>query len=111
MGELGKIVEVADDLVEPVVIGREAYVSADFARAERDHLWRSVWLQAGRVEDIANVGDYITYDIADDSVIITRSDADTIRAFDNVCPHRGRKLIDVPAGKRNARGKDRKSVV
>jgi phenylpropionate dioxygenase-like ring-hydroxylating dioxygenase large terminal subunit len=104
MGELGKIVEVADELAEPVTIGADAYISAEFAKAERDKLWRTQWLQAGRTEDIPNVGDYITYDIADDSVIITRSDPGTIRAFHNVCPHRGRKLIDTPRGKRNARG-------
>ena len=104
MGEMGKFVEVPDDLAQPVVIGPESYISAEFAKAERDKLWRTHWLQAGRTEDIPNVGDYVTYDIADDSVIITRSTPDTILAFHNVCPHRGRKLIDTPAGKRNARG-------
>ena len=104
MGDMGKIVEAIDDLVEPVVIGREAYVSKEYLQAEKDKLWRSQWLQAGRTEDIPNVGDYITYDIADDSVIIMRSAADKITALHNVCTHRGRKLIDTPAGKRNARG-------
>lgn len=36
MTEMGKIVEAAEDLVEPVTIGPEAYVSADYARAEQD---------------------------------------------------------------------------
>ena len=100
-----KPVNTADDLVAPVTIGAEAYVSADYARAERDRLWRKMWLQAGRVEDIAEVGDYITYDILDDSVLIVRSAPDEIKAFYNVCTHRGRRLVDTPEGKRNARGK------
>ena len=104
MGELGKIVQTADELAEPVVIGREAYVSRAYLEAEREKLWRHHWLQAGRVEDIPKPGDYITYDILDDSVIITRADDGGIRAFHNVCPHRGRKLIDTPKGQRNARG-------
>ena len=108
MGELGRIVQTADELAQPVVIGREAYVSRDYLEAEREKLWRRHWLQAGRVEDIANVGDYITYDILDDSVIIIRdrdgADNGSIHAFHNVCPHRGRKLIDTPKGQRNARG-------
>ena len=49
MGEYGKIVEVADELAEPVKIGVEAYVSADYARDEQDKLWRKTWLQAGRL--------------------------------------------------------------
>ena len=104
MGEMGKVVQTADELVDAVVIGREAYTSREYLEAEREKLWRHHWLQAGRVEDISNVGDYITYDIMDDSVIITRADDGSLRAFHNVCPHRGRKLIDTPKGQRNARG-------
>lgn len=104
MGEVGKVVKGPEDLIAPVNVPAEAYISPEYARAERDRLWRKVWLQAGRLEDIAGVGSYITYDILDDSVIIVRSAPGEIRAFHNVCPHRGRKLIDRPAGKRNARG-------
>ncbi|MBB4858446.1 phenylpropionate dioxygenase-like ring-hydroxylating dioxygenase large terminal subunit [Novosphingobium chloroacetimidivorans] len=105
MGEEARIVASAQDLMEPVNVPAEAYVSPEYARAERDRLWRKVWLQAGRMEDIAEVGSYITFDILDDSVIIVRTAPDTIKALHNVCPHRGRKLADVPPGKRNARGR------
>ncbi len=91
-------------LAEPMSIGTEAYLSPDYARAERDKLWRKVWLQAGRVEDIPEVGNFLTYDLLDDSILIVRSSPTQLRAFFNVCPHRGRKLIDVPTGARNARG-------
>lgn len=104
MGEMGKVVKSTDELVDAVRIGRDAYTSRAYLEAEREKLWRSHWLQAGRVEDIPNTGDYVTYDILDDSVIILRDEGGTIRAFHNVCPHRGRKLIDTPKGQRNARG-------
>jgi len=104
MGEQGQIVQAPEELVVPVNVPAEAYVSPEYARAERDRLWRKVWLQAGRVEDIPEVGNYITYDIMDDSVIVVRSAPNEIRAFHNVCPHRGRRLVDTPAGMRNARG-------
>ena len=110
MGDMGKVVQSAEDLVEPVVIGPEAYTSRDYLEAERAKLWRSHWLQAGRVEDIPGPGDFITYEILDDSVIITRADDGAIRAFHNVCPHRGRKLIDTPKGQRNARG-NKQSII
>ena len=89
----------------PSIVPVEAYISADYARAERDKLWRKTWLQAGRVEDIPNVGNYLTYEIGDDSVLITRNAEGRIQAFANVCTHRGRRLVDTPPGKRNARGK------
>lgn len=93
-----------ETLSEPVTYPVEAYVSEEYARAERDRLWRKVWLQAGRVEDIPEVGDYITYEILDDSILIVRSPEHGIRAYHNVCPHRGRRLVDTPGGARNARG-------
>jgi len=104
MGEAGKIVKATEELQAPVVVPAEAYISEDYARAEQDRLWRKVWLQAGRIEDIPEVGDFITYDILTDSVIIVRTGADSIAAYHNVCPHRGRRLVDAPAGMRNARG-------
>ncbi len=103
MNDYGKI-NAANDGAEAEICPVEAYISEDYARAERDRLWRKVWLQAGRVEDIAEVGSYITYDILDDSVLIIRTAPDTIKAYHNVCPHRGRRLVDTPAGARNARG-------
>jgi phenylpropionate dioxygenase-like ring-hydroxylating dioxygenase large terminal subunit len=111
MGELGKIVEAAEELAEPVTIGTEAYLSPEYARAERERLWRKVWLQAGRLEDLPEVGDFITYDILDDSILIVRSAPDRLEAFYNVCPHRGRKLVDTPKGARNARGNRKSSFV
>jgi phenylpropionate dioxygenase-like ring-hydroxylating dioxygenase large terminal subunit len=93
-----------EDLSEPVTFSVEPYVSGEYARSEGDKLWSKVWQHAGRVEEIAEVGDYVTYDIGDDSIIIVRSAPDTIKAFHNVCSHRGRRLIDAPAGAHSACG-------
>jgi phenylpropionate dioxygenase-like ring-hydroxylating dioxygenase large terminal subunit len=101
----------AEELSEPLTIGVEAYVSEDYARAERDKLWAKVWQQVGRVEEIPEVGNYLTYDILDESIVVVRSAADTLRAFYNVCSHRGRRLIDCPKGARNACGHAKKSLV
>ena len=65
--------ELTEVLSQPVTIGVEAYVSEDYARAERDKLWRKVWQQVGRVEEIPEVGNYLTYDILDDSIIVVRT--------------------------------------
>lgn len=97
-------VRTVDELTEPVTIGVEAYISEEYARRERDKLWRKVWLQVGRVEEIPKVGDFLTYEVLDDSLLIVRTAADTIRAYYNVCSHRGRRLVDTPAGEKNACG-------
>ncbi len=99
-----------DDLDSPLTIPAEAYISPEYARAEQARLWRKVWLQAGRFEDIPTPGSFLTYDIGPDSVIIVHQVDGSLRAFHNVCPHRGRRLVDVESGQRSARG-DRRAFV
>ena len=94
-----------EELSDAVTIGVDAYISDEYARAERDKLWRKVWLQAGRIEELPNIGDYITYEILDDSILIVRKTSDEIAAYHNVCAHRGRRLVDTPKGAKHARGR------
>lgn len=70
----------------------EAYLSETYAREEATKLWNKVWQAACRVEELKQVGDFVTYDILDESVIIVRNGPDRIEAFHNVCQHRGRRL-------------------
>ncbi|MBL4826867.1 MAG: Rieske 2Fe-2S domain-containing protein [Spongiibacteraceae bacterium] len=102
-------IELTDlDLAEPLRYTAEAFISPEYAVEERERLWAKVWQMAGRVEEIPNVGDFLTYNVAQESVIIVRSKPDTLKAYYNVCPHRGRQLINTPdncngvTGKRNS---------
>jgi phenylpropionate dioxygenase-like ring-hydroxylating dioxygenase large terminal subunit len=97
-----------------VTYGTEAFLSKDYLLAEKERLWPRVWQMAGRLEDIPEPGDFFTYDIADESIIVVRTaagdGAGAIRAFHNVCAHRGRQLIDVPAGSNGVRGNARNFI-
>ena len=68
----------ARSLSTPMTIGVDAYISEEYARAERDRLWRKVWQQVGRVEEFPEVGSYLTYDILDDSIIVVRTEAGNV---------------------------------
>lgn len=100
----------SDDLSEPLTYPVEAYISRDYAEAEAERLWPKVWQHAGRVEEIPETGDFLTYEIGDESILIIRTAPDAIKAYHNVCPHRGRRLVDVPAESNGARG-NRKRLV
>jgi nitrite reductase/ring-hydroxylating ferredoxin subunit len=92
---MNAVAKVKSDLApDPVIIPVEAYISPEYARQEQEKLWRKVWQVACREEEIPNVGDFVTYDILDQSVIVTRSAPDTISAYYNVCQHRGRRLTE-----------------
>jgi phenylpropionate dioxygenase-like ring-hydroxylating dioxygenase large terminal subunit len=73
-------------------IPREVFFSKQYHDLEVEKLWKKVWQSTCREEDIPKVGDYVVYDIADFSVIVVRSAPDEIRAFHNVCLHRGTQL-------------------
>lgn len=99
-----------EDLSEPLMIPVDAYISKEYAEAEGDRLWAKVWQQAGRVEEIPEIGSYITYEIGNDSILIVRTGENSIKAFHNVCSHRGRRLVSTPADAHSASGRQSKFV-
>lgn len=68
------------------------YTSPAFARQEAERLWKQVWQMACRAEDIPAPGDYVEYTVGDQSYLVVRGDDGAIRAFANVCRHRGNTL-------------------
>jgi phenylpropionate dioxygenase-like ring-hydroxylating dioxygenase large terminal subunit len=77
---------------EPVLIPKERYTSREFLELENEKFWPHVWQFACRVEELEQVGDYVEYVIGDRSVLLVRSDPETIKGFHNACLHRGRAL-------------------
>jgi phenylpropionate dioxygenase-like ring-hydroxylating dioxygenase large terminal subunit len=96
-----------EDLAKPLFLPVDAYISPEYARLEGDRLWAKVWQHAGRVEELPEVGSYLTYDIGSDSILIVRTAPDAIKAYHNVCTHRGRRLVDIPPGAHSTTGKAR----
>ena len=75
---------------DPIAI--EPYVSADFARLERERMWPNIWLFAARDDEMPDPGDTVVFEINDRSFLLVRQENGSVRAFYNVCLHRGRKL-------------------
>lgn len=59
------------------------------------HIFGQHWIYVGVEPDVAEPGDAMVVNIGKSSVIITRDDDDAIRAFHNVCRHRGARMIDL----------------
>jgi len=75
-------------------VPKDDYLSRDFLKEEEKFLWSRVWQVACREEELKNIGDYVTYDILNESIIVTMVGEQTYKAFFNVCQHRGRRLVD-----------------
>jgi phenylpropionate dioxygenase-like ring-hydroxylating dioxygenase large terminal subunit len=73
-------------------IAKERYTSEDFMRLEWDRMWTKVWLLGGWERDLAEPGDYIATHIGRESVLIVRQKDGGLKAFYNVCLHRGNRL-------------------
>ena len=82
------------------VSGRDNY-DPEFYELEKEAVFRRSWLYAGRVEKVARKGQYFTreYEFLNYSVIVVRGMDDRVRAFHNVCSHRGNQLVwdEVPS--------------
>jgi phenylpropionate dioxygenase-like ring-hydroxylating dioxygenase large terminal subunit len=73
----------------------EDSISPAFYDAERDAVFRKTWLNVGRVEQLPRNGSYFTkeLDAARTSVILVRDMEGDLRAYHNICRHRGNKLV------------------
>ena len=68
------------------------YTAAKFAELEYEYLWTRTWQMACHVDEIPQPGDHVVYDVADQSLLVTRAKDGSIRAYHNSCLHRGTKL-------------------
>ena len=61
--------------------------------SEREKIFFRSWLFVGHITDIPKAGDYFTTTVFNQSIIVIRGDDNEIRAFYNVCRHRGHELL------------------
>lgn len=75
-------------------ISADRYLSQEWHDLEVEHVWRKVWQMACRLEELANVGDHIVYEVATESLIVVRTGEGPteICAYINSCLHRGTQL-------------------
>lgn len=74
-------------------IDPERYYSREWMHREWHQLWTRAWLIAGPRSDLEEPGDYFTFEIGRESIVVTLNDDRELRAFYNVCPHRGNRLV------------------
>ena len=75
---------------DPIPASR--YTDPDFFELEKRKMWPRVWQFAAREEELPEPGDYVVYENVGKSFIVMRQEDGSVRAFGNVCLHRGRKL-------------------
>jgi len=74
------------------------YTSAEAYRTDLAAVFERSWLFVATEPEIAEPGDYVTVAVGRWSVVLVRDDDLTVRAFHNVCRHRGSRLLDPGSG-------------
>src|SRR5438128_2277140 len=75
----------------PTFVPKGRYLDREFLERELRYLFPRVWQVACRLEQLHDVGDYVNYEIGDQSIVVVRA-REGIRAYFNACRHRGTRL-------------------
>jgi len=71
----------------------DRYWCKDFANREWEHMWKKIWHVGGRTAQLQEAGDYIVHNFRHESILMVKQEDGSIRAFYNVCQHRGNRLV------------------
>lgn len=89
--------DVLENVRKPVECARglpnAAFTSAEFLALENRTLFRRNWVFAGRQSEIAQAGDIKMVEVGGQPLILVRGKDGAVRAFHNVCPHRGAQIV------------------
>jgi nitrite reductase/ring-hydroxylating ferredoxin subunit len=89
-------------ITSPLHVAAPRYYDRDFYQLEKEYLWPRTWQMACRLEEIPDPGDWVEYEICDQSIVIVRQGDHSVKAFHNRCPHRATQLCKgvgrAPAG-------------
>ncbi|MFL5259364.1 MAG: aromatic ring-hydroxylating oxygenase subunit alpha [Hyphomicrobiales bacterium] len=69
------------------------YFNAELFEIEKDQLFRRHWQLACHVSDVPAPGDWCAFDVSGERALIVRGRDDLVRAFHNVCRHRGSRVV------------------
>jgi Rieske 2Fe-2S family protein len=75
------------------------YHAPEVFAAEQERIFAQDWICVGRTEQLERAGDFVLADVAGESIIVTRGADARLRAFYNVCRHRGTRLCTQPSGR------------
>lgn len=73
---------------------KSVYTSEAFLEAEIEHIFRKEWYCVGRASALANPGDYVTFELAGQPLMVIRDKDGTLHAQSNVCLHRMSTMLE-----------------
>ena len=87
-----------DQLVQPDRVHKSVYTDQHLFDLEMEHIFESAWVYCGHESQVKNTGDYFTFDIGRQPMIMVRDKTGGINVLYNRCPHRGVELCGNQSG-------------
>ncbi len=94
MSAVSAFAHVAADPAHALSLPREAYLSAEVFEAEVAHVFRKEWLAVARAEDVAEPGDYRSFELFGTPLMLVRGRDGDLRALSRVCRHRAMPVAE-----------------
>ena len=89
------------DLTNATAMPKELYSSNEILNLEEDLIFSKEWICVGRENEIPKVGDYFTFELGKQPLIVLRDKNKNIKVLSNVCLHRMMKIVDGKGNKKN----------
>eukprot|EP01098_Paradermamoeba_levis_P010197 TRINITY_DN428_c0_g1_i1.p1 TRINITY_DN428_c0_g1~~TRINITY_DN428_c0_g1_i1.p1 ORF type:complete len:447 (-),score=100.10 TRINITY_DN428_c0_g1_i1:136-1476(-) len=86
-------IETRKEISEATTLLPASYRSLSFYEVEKKNIWSKSWVCVGFTHQVKNPGDTFLCTVADQSLFVTRTKAGNLRAFYNVCRHRGSQIV------------------
>ena len=80
----------------------EAYTSQEWFDKEQELIFGNTWQFAGLMEDVKEPGDYVTVQCGNQNIVVVKGRDQRLRAFHNLCRHRGTQLLRAVGKKQKA---------
>ena len=95
--DLAAVERVLRPYQEALTLPPAAYASPEVFDWEIEHFFEGSWMCIGRVADlgVASPGDQVAVQVGRQSFLLVRGDDGAVRAFHNICRHRGHELLQV----------------
>jgi phenylpropionate dioxygenase-like ring-hydroxylating dioxygenase large terminal subunit len=74
------------------------YHSRALFELEREKLFLTHWIIVGHVSNVPDPGDWLSFDMLGERAVVMRGKDGVVRAFHNLCRHRGARVVDGAQG-------------
>ncbi|MGE8005138.1 aromatic ring-hydroxylating oxygenase subunit alpha [Lysinibacillus sp. NPDC093216] len=74
------------------------YVEQQYFDEEKENIFSKKWVFVGHMSQLEKVGDFFTFEIAGESIIVSKNNDGKVNAFYNICPHRGTRVEKSASG-------------